>query len=451
MARPNVIVFFSDQQRWDTMGIHHNPMNLTPNLDRMAHLGTDVHYAFSCQPVCGPARSVLQSGLYPTTTGCWRNSIPLPRDCKTLAQCFRENGYRTGYIGKWHLGKHQALHADERGGYQDWLASNLLEFCSDAYETVLYDENCDPVRLPGYRVDALCDRAIRYVDEHQQEPFFLFLSFLEPHFQNHVDAYPAPDGYAAQYNQPWMPPDLAELHGTAHRHLPGYYGMVKKLDEAYGRLQDALKSLHLQENTIVLYVTDHGCHFKTRNGEYKRSGHESSIRLPCVFTGGEFNGGGRLNELVSLIDLPPTLLDAAGITPPESWQGRSLMPLIRREKTEWPDDVYVQISEAQTGRAIRTRRWKYIVSAPVGPDGFSRSAETYTEEALYDLEHDPYELDNLIGRKSHRAVADEMLERLRARERAIGEGEIHVERAPERPMAQYRVSISNNPFPYPEG
>ena len=102
-----------------------------------------------------------------------------------------------------------------------------------------------------------------------------------------------------------MPPDLAELHGTAHRHLPGYYGMCRKLDEAYGRIQDALKSLDLSEDTIVLYVTDHGCHFKTRNSEYKRSGHESSIRLPCVLTGGEFNGGGRINELVSLIDLPP--------------------------------------------------------------------------------------------------------------------------------------------------
>ena len=448
MKKRNVIVFFTDQQRWDTMGIHHNPMQLTPNLDRMASLGTDVHYTFSCQPVCGPARAALQSGMYPTTTGCWRNGIPLPDNGQTLAECFRDNGYRTGYIGKWHLASTQAVPAEARGGYQDWLASNLLEFSSDAYDTVLYDEDCRPVKLPGYRVDALCDRAIRYIDQHQHEPFFLFVSFLEPHFQNHIDAYPAPDGYAARYIDPWLPPDLAELHGTAHRHLPGYYGMCRKLDEAYGRIQDALKSLDLSEDTIVLYVTDHGCHFKTRNSEYKRSGHESSIRLPCVLTGGEFNGGGRINELVSLIDLPPTLLDAAGINPPECMQGRSIMPLVRRQRVDWPNDVYVQISEAQIGRAIRTKRWKYIVSAPIGPDGYSRDAAEYTEEALYDLASDPYELVNLIGYKSHRAVADDMLERLRAHERAIGEGEINVKRAPEREMGQRRVDLrSGAPFP----
>ncbi|MEG0902400.1 MAG: sulfatase-like hydrolase/transferase, partial [Clostridia bacterium] len=276
MKKKNVVVFLTDQQRWDTTGIHHNPMNLTPNLDRMAHLGTDVHYCFSCQPVCGPARSVLQSGLYPTVTDCWSNGRPLPQKCQTLAKCFRDNGYRTGYIGKWHLASTQRVLEAERGGYQDWLGSNLLEFCSDAYDTELYDEEEKAIRLPGYRVDALCDRAIQYIDTHRVEPFFLFLSFLEPHFQNHVDAFSAPDGYAAQYNDPWLPPDLAELHGTAHRHLAGYYGMCKKLDEAYGRIQDALKSLGLAEDTIVLFATDHGCHFKTRNGEYKRSGHESS-------------------------------------------------------------------------------------------------------------------------------------------------------------------------------
>ncbi len=448
--KKNVVVVLTDQQRWDTLGIHHNPMNLTPNLDRMARIGTDVHYAFSCQPVCGPARAVLQTGLYPTRTDCWCNGRPLPKDAKTIAQCFRENGYRTGYIGKWHLASTQAVTEDERGGYQDWLASNLLEFSSDAYDTVLYDENCKPVRLPGYRVDAICDRAIRYIDEHRQEPFFLFVSLLEPHFQNHIDAYPAPDGYAARYNDPWLPTDLAELGGTAHRHLAGYYGMCKKLDEAYGRVQDALKSLGLADDTVVLYTTDHGCHFKTRNGEYKRSGHESSIRIPCVLTGGEFTGGGRIGALVSLIDLPPTLLDAAGIAPPKEMQGNSLMPLVRREKVDWPDAVYVQISEAQIGRAVRTRRWKYIVSAPVKPDGSSRDAALYQEEALYDLQSDPCELDNLIGLTSHRAVAAELRALLARRERELGEGEIQIQEAPAREMGQRRVSIRENSFPFPE-
>ena len=174
------------------------------------------------------------------------------------------------------------------------------------------------VDLPGYRVDAVTDAAIRYVDARAREaaPFFLFVSFIEPHFQNSRDDYPAPTGYEEAYTGAWLPPDLAALGGSTHQHLAGYYGMVRRLDEALGRLQDALRSLDLLQSTVLLYTTDHGCHFKTRNAEYKRSCHESSIRLPTAVSGPGFDGGGRVPQLTSLIDLPPTLLDAAGITPP---------------------------------------------------------------------------------------------------------------------------------------
>src|SRR5699024_8837608 len=105
----------------------------------------------------------------------------------------------------------------------------------------------------------------RYIDHHQEDPFFLFLSYIEPHHQNYSDDYPAPDGYRETYTGSWMPPDLAALGGSAHRHLGGYYGMVKRVDESFGRLQDALKSLDLADDTIVMFSSDHGSHFKTRN------------------------------------------------------------------------------------------------------------------------------------------------------------------------------------------
>ena len=281
--KPNVIVFFTDQQRWDSTGVHGNPLDLTPNFDRMARQGTHLHTTVTCQPVCGPARSCLQTGMYATTTGCFRNAIPLPQDARTLAHFFGEGGYDTGYIGKWHLadrGVAGPVPEANRGGYQSWLASNALEFTSDAYDTVMYDNEGAAVKLPGYRVDALTDAAIRYVDDHQQNPFFLFLSYIEPHHQNHLDDYPPPDGYRERYAGRWTPPDLLALGGSSQQHLGGYWGMIKRLDEALGRLLDALKSLGLDENTIVLYTTDHGCHFKTRNDEYKRSCHEASVRLP---------------------------------------------------------------------------------------------------------------------------------------------------------------------------
>lgn len=210
-----------------------------------------------------------------------------------------------------------------RGGYQYWLASNTLEFTSDAYRTEVFDENGETVRLPGYRVDALTDAAIRYMDRKQQEgkPFFLFVSFLEPHHQNHRDDYPAPDGYADRYTGRFTPPDLSALGGNAQQQLAGYWGMVRRLDEALGRLLDARKSLGMTDNTIVLFTSDHGCHFKTRNDEYKRSCHDSSIRVPGAAVGPGFDGGGRVDRLISLVDVPPTLLDAAGLAVPPVMQG----------------------------------------------------------------------------------------------------------------------------------
>nr|WP_145156406.1 sulfatase-like hydrolase/transferase [Paenibacillus terrae] len=438
-SQPNVIVFFTDQQRWDTTGAHGNPLGLTPNFDRMAASGTHLYHSFTCQPVCGPARSVFQSGLYPTTTGCYRNKIPLPEGTKTLAHYFHEAGYKTGYIGKWHLADENPVTERGRGGYEYWLAANALEMTSDSYDAVVFNKDNERVKLPGYRVDALTDAAIRFIDAEQERPFFLFLSFLEPHHQNHRDDYPSPDVYRDSYTGRWTPPDLAALGGTSAQHLGGYYGMVKRLDEALGRLIDAVKSLELADNTIILFTSDHGCHFKTRNSEYKRSCHESSIRVPTAAIGPGFDSRGQIRELVSLIDLAPTLLDAAGIPVPDVMQGRSILPLLSRDTKEWPDDVYIQISEAQIGRAIRTSRWKYSVSS-ADPVQDSASSDVYYEEYLYDLVADPYELTNLIGSESHREVTAALRERLLRRMVEAGEQPARIEPAESKRSGQRRVS-----------
>lgn len=439
-THPNVIVFFTDQQRWDTTGVHGNPLDLTPNFDHMARSGTHVYNSITCQPVCGPARSCLQTGMYATQTGCFRNGIPLPSGSRTLAHSFRAGGYQTGYIGKWHLAGQNPVPEAERGGYDYWLASNLLEFTSDAYDTVLFDNDNQPVKLPGYRVDALTDAAIRFIDAHQDGPFYLFISYLEPHHQNHLDDYPPPDGYRERYTGRWIPPDLAALGGSTHQHLGGYYGMVKRLDEALGRLRDALKSLNLSDQTVICYTSDHGCHFKTRNAEYKRSGHESAVRVPTAFCGPGFDGGGQIRELVSLLDLPPTLLAAANLPTPDSMQGRSILPLLKGDRAGWPEEVFIQISESQVGRAVRTQRWKYGVTAPYKDGWNDSSSENYVEEFLYDLQADPYELTNLIGLESHQEVCAVMRARLLRRMQAAGEAAATIESAPGRTATQRRVT-----------
>jgi arylsulfatase A-like enzyme len=440
---PNVIVFFTDQQRWDTCGAHGNPLGLTPNYDRLAAAGTHAKYAFTCQPLCTPARACLQTGLYATAHGCYRNGIPLPAHARTLAHVFGAGGYNTAYIGKWHLasGPRGPVEKSARGGYDYWLGANALEMVSDAYDCRVYGQDNRERLLPGYRVDALNDAAIRYIDGQAatKQPFFLFLSFLEPHHQNHRDDYPAPTGYAERYAGRWTPPDLAALTGNAPQNLGGYFGMVKRLDEALGRLLDALRSLGMLDNTIIAFTSDHGCHFKTRNDEYKRSGHEASIRVPLALHGPGFNGGGELSQLVSLIDLPPTLIDAAGLPVPAEMQGRSLLSLRREPRAPWPSEVLVQVSETELSRFIRTRRWKYGVTAPdIDPvrESWSR---TFVESHLYDLEADPHELTNLAGLDSHRDLSRRLGERLLARMAAAGEPLPELLPAPARPGGQRRV------------
>jgi arylsulfatase A-like enzyme len=155
----------------------------------MALQGTHLYNSFTAQPVCAPSRSTIQTGMYATINGVWRNGIALSQNHKTLAHYFKEGGYQTAYIGAWHLATdnpagEKPVPVEERGGYDYWLASNIVAFTSQPYHTVLFDQANQPVFLPGYRVDAMTDVSIRYITEHRQRPFFLYLSFNEPHLLN---------------------------------------------------------------------------------------------------------------------------------------------------------------------------------------------------------------------------------------------------------------------------
>ena len=427
---PNIVVFFTDQQRWDTSGLHGCPLDLTPNFDRAAHRGTHFAQCISCQPVCAPARACLQTGVYATVNGVWSNAQALAPTSIGIAHLFRQAGYRTGYIGKWHLNgtpldRAQAVPADRRGGYQDWLAANVFEFCSQPYGCVLFDEQDRPVSLPGYRTDATVDAAIRFVDRHRAAPFFLFVSLIEPHHQNELFDYVPPHGYRERYAGRWLPPDLATLPGNAAKHAGGYFGCVRRCDEAFGRLLDALESLGLRDATNVLYTADHGCHFGTRPGSDKRSCHESAVRVPGALLGPDFDGGGMIDQPVSLIDLPPTLLRAAGIAVPPHFQGVPVQELLGRPARARPATAaLIQITEEITphvGRAWRTRDWKYGVTSVAGTERGDGTAAQYREGDLYDLAHDPYELCNLVADQRHEARRAEFRATLLARMAAIGE------------------------------
>lgn len=408
-------MLLTDQQRWDTVGAHGNPLALTPHFDQMAQEGVLVANSFTCQPVCAPSRAALQTGRYPASIGCFRNGIPLPTNATTLAHHFARAGYETAYVGKWHLADDAVagpVRAEQRGGYQRWLASNLLEFTSDAYQTTMYDEDNRPRELHGYRADAVTGAAIEFLREKHDRPFFCFVSLLEPHHQNSRDDYPAPDGYRERHDGKWIPGDLAALGGNAEEHLGGYLGMVERVDECLGTLRAELDNLNLADDTVVLFTSDHGCHFKTRNDEYKRSCHDASIRVPTALAGPGLATGRPIQRLISHVDLPPTLLEAAGLEVPDELHGRSLVPLVRGEEDPRPNEVLVQISESEVGRALRTPRWKYGVTGPDADPWQAASASEYHDAYLYDLHADPDELDNLVSSRDHVATIASLRSRL---------------------------------------
>jgi len=409
--RLNIVFFFTDQQRWDTVGVYGQKLPITPNLDKISKKGIVFKNAFTCQPVCGPARACIQTGKYATETGCFRNDIHLPLNERTIAHIFSENGYETAYIGKWHLAsstdkginyRTKPVPVEFRGGWKDfWLASDVLEFTSHSYDGYMYDINGNKREFPKgrYRADVLTDWAIEYLKNRKSKrPFFLFLSYIEPHHQNDHNRYEGPKGSKERFKDYEIPGDLIDTQGDWRENFPDYLGCCSNLDYNFGRIVSTLEELNLLDNTVVIYTSDHGSHFRTRNSEYKRSCHEASIHIPLIIYGSIFKGGKIIDNLVSLIDLPPTFLKIANIDIPSYMRGRCLQTLLQEGDKNWEDEVFIQISESQIGRAIRTKK-------------------------LYDLENDPYEKNNLIRKKELKDIKEDLKLRLIKKMIEIGEKE----------------------------
>ena len=410
----NIIFYFSDQQRWDTVN-----EEVTPNLMKLADEGVLFENSFTCQPVCGPARSCLQSGMYATETGCYTNGIALPQDITPLAEYFNRAGYQTAYIGKWHLGSDKypgigvhcektAIPKDRQGKYQYWRAADCLEFTSHGYDGYVFDGDGNKIDFTGYRADCINDFALEFLDKREKDkPFFLFVSQLEPHQQNDRNRFEGYKETIEKYKDYPLPDDLTFMKGDYKEMYPDYSSAINRLDYNVGKLVAKLKQQGIYEDTIIIYTSDHGCHFKTRNMEYKRSCHESSIHTPLIIKGGGFEGGKRDNRLVSLIDLPPTMLSMAGIKTPPNFKGYDLT-----KETDDPETrrkcVFMQISESQCGRAVRTDRFMYSVK-DLNPTGYlHENSKVYFEDYLYDLKKDPIEKHNLVKDPKYAHVRREL-------------------------------------------
>lgn len=446
MKKPNILFYFSDQQRWDTIGAYGQKLDITPNLDKLAQNGVLFEQAYTAQPVCGPCRALFQTGKYPTETNCFRNNIALPLDSKTVADYMYEAGYDCAYVGKWHLAsdgelekaptidyQHSAIPLERRGGYKGyWRVSDVLEFTSHGYDGYVFDENMNKCEFKGYRVDCITDYALDYLDEYNYEkPFFLTISHIEPHHQNDHHCYEGPDGSKKKYNNYELPGDLKALKGNADEMYPDYLGCCRSLDENLGRIIEKLKEKGQFDNTIIIYASDHGSHFLTRNrddhlngyDDYKRSCHSACLHVPLIISGPGFRGGKRIKEIISTAGLPKSIVAMAGIDVGKNMIGEDFKKISDGNLEGHENVAYAQISESRIGRCIHTEDYLYSVYAPGINGGVQASSDEYEGDFLYDLKKDPYELNNLIHDQEYIEIQKKLAKKLKEEIVKAGEKE----------------------------
>jgi len=217
-----------------------------------------------------------------------------------------------------------------------------------------------------------------------------------------------------------LPEDLAVLQGDAAEEYADYLGACQSVDENLGRLISKLKEKNLYDNTIIVFTSDHGSPFRTRNhdphlngyDDYKRTCHDSALRVPLVISGGFYTGGLVVSDLVSTAALPKSLLAMAGIDVGDAMIGEDLLDVVIKKNPDRTNEVYAQISESRVGRVIRTASYKYAICAPGLNGGITASHDVYVDDFLYDLRQDPFELDNMVNEKlygEHKNILREKL------------------------------------------
>ncbi|MEM9914485.1 MAG: sulfatase [Planctomycetota bacterium] len=430
--RPNVIWFFGDQHRAQATGYSGDPNLHTPSLDRLAATGLEVTQAVGGCPLCCPFRGSLLSGRYPheAVPG---HEVPLPEGMTTVAGPFNEAGYRTAYLGKWHLdggGRREGrqkgrlalgtVTSERRGGFEHWLG---FENNESQYETWLHghDETGEPVdhfRLPGYGTDAITDLAIDYIGRRgtvggDGDPFFLAVSVQSPH-----DPYIAPRQWMGRHTPGGVTlrpnvPDIPRVVRQARTELAGYYAMIENLDHNLGRLRDALDQAGLADHTHLVFFSDHGDMHGSHGMFRKTNPYEESLRVPCVIGGCRDRYDGRPSQLdapLNHVDYAPTSLGLCGIEPPEWMAGFNYAPFRLNDKPfpEPPDSAFCQLVKATGHRDSTDRPWRAVVTR----DGWKYACLERQPWLLFDLNEDPCEQANLAHNKRFAAERRRLHDRL---------------------------------------
>ncbi len=375
----------------------------TPNLDRLASQGVLFRNTFANTPVCCPARANLLTGKYAHKNGMVANDLRLRESETTLAEILAAQGYKTGFIGKWHLDGGKRLPGfvppgPRRQGFAFWAANE----CSHEHFRPTYFRDDDrPITETQFEPTVWVDRAIEFLKQVRDDPFFLVVSMGPPH-----DPYGAPEPFLKLYDPArlTMRPNWSEgVPGAGRKEVAAYYAAMTAVDEQVGRLLKVLDDSGRAEDTIVLFTSDHGDMLGSHGKRLKRKPWEESIRVPGILRFPARVGPARTSDVpLSHVDFAPTLLSLCGLPIPTEMQGTDLSGVVLGTTSRGPDSAFFQIFVPFAGdgtpdpwRGVRTDRFLYART----------EAGSWV---LYDLKDDPYELKNLADDPDHAAVKDQM-------------------------------------------
>ncbi|HEO70844.1 MAG TPA: arylsulfatase [Candidatus Hydrogenedentes bacterium] len=394
--RPNVILIMTDDQGYGDLGCHGNEHIKTPNLDRL-HAESVRFDSFYVCPVCSPTRACLMTGRYNYRTGAidtYLGRSMMHGDEVTVAEMLGAGGYQTAIFGKWHLGDNHPMRAVDQGFHESVVhrgggLCQPSDWPGNTYFDPILSHNGHDQQYKGYCTDIYTDQAIRFIEARRDRPFFVCLSTNAPHTPLQIG-----DSYVQPYLDAGIDNETAKV-----------YGMITNIDDNVGRLLTKLKELGLEEDTIVIFLTDNGPQGSRQGVRWnaglraaKGSAYEGGIRVPFfVRWPGRLEAGKQVDRIGAHIDVLPTLLEACGVAKPEGVQldGRSLWPLITGEDVDWPDrTLYFQwhrgdAPEMYRACAARGQRYKLV-----------------NGEELYDITNDPGEKHDIAA--EHPDVVAEM-------------------------------------------
>ena len=418
--RPNVVFVFGDQWRAQATGYAGDPNVQTPNLDRFAGESLSFTHAVSNCPVCSPWRATLMTGQYPLTHGVFVNDVPVLGAPTYLAEVFRDAGYDTAYIGKWHIdghGRSAYIPPERRKGFDYW---RVRECTHDYNDSFYYADGPEKLWWEGYDAIAQTRDAERYLRScDPARPFMLMLSWGPPH-----DPYEtAPEAFRGLYRpedlilRPNVPDELAP---QAREWLAGYYAHCSALDWCFGELLKTLEAAGVAEKTLVVFTSDHGDMVGSHGARNKQRPWDESILVPLLLRYPALFGREerRVETPINSPDLMPTLLGLAGLPVPPTVEGYDFAPFLRGE-AEAPDPAalielpacfhqYAYWNGGRDWRGLRTQRYTYVIDRE-GP------------WMLYDELEDPYQLRNRIADPAYVAVQSQLDTDLRRRLEARGD------------------------------